>query len=335
MGRGKHCSEEERRLILQLRDQGNTYKFIADALHRSPCVIARILKERNLPPKQVETRGRPKKIIVLLDKRIVREALKDPFTTSTWIKMNLSLDISSRTIRRRLQERNLHGRIARKVPLLSAKNIKQRIEFAASNQASTNTRNWRNVLYSDETKINLFGSDGRMYVRRSKNEELNPRNTTKTVKHGGGNIKIWGCFSYAGVGPIFWIKPNMNKELYLEILESVMLPYAEDNMPLIWTFQQDNDPKHTAKVVTRWFEQRNVSVLPWPSQSPDLNPIENLWKDLKNRVSGKKTTNKQALWKEIQEAWYATPVETCRKLIDSMPRRCEAVLKNKGHATKY
>lgn len=55
-----------------------------------------------------------------------------------------------------------------------------------------------------------------MYVRRSKNEELNPRNTTKTVKHGGGNIKIWGCFSYAGVGPIFWIKPNMNKELDLE-----------------------------------------------------------------------------------------------------------------------
>lgn len=174
----------------------------------------------------------------------------------------MSLDISGRTIRRRLQDKNLHGRVARKVPLLRAKNIKQRIEFATSNLASANTRNWKNVLYSDETKLNLFGSDGRIYVRSGKNQELNPRHTVKTVKHGGGNIKIWGCFSYAGVGPIFWIKENMTKELYFEILEGVMLPYAEDNIPLIWTFQHDNDPKHTAKVVTRWFEQRNISVLP-------------------------------------------------------------------------
>lgn len=233
MGRAKHCSEEEKRLILQFRDQGKTFKFIAQALHRSECVIARVLIERNLPEKQAERRGRPKKTTNLLDKRIVREVLKDPFSTSTSIKANLSLDISARTIRRRLQDHNLHGRIARKVPLLSAKNIKQRIEFATSNIATENQRNWKNILFSDETKINLFGSDGRVYVRRGKNQELNPRNTIKTVKHGGGNIKIWGCFSYAGVGPIFWIKDIMTKELYLKILKTVMLGYAEDNMPLL------------------------------------------------------------------------------------------------------
>lgn len=84
-------------------------------------------------------------------------------------------------------------------------------------------------------------------MRRRVNEEFNPRNTLGTIKHGGGTIKVWGCFSYNGVGPIFWKKENMTKEIYLQILETIMLHYAEENMPLQWVYQQDNDPKHTAR----------------------------------------------------------------------------------------
>ena len=101
-------------------------------------------------------------------------------------------------------------------------------------------------------------------MRRPPNTELDPRYTVKTVKHGGGNIKIWGCFSYNDVGPLFWVKENMTKEIYRDIPSDVLLPCARQNMTENWIFQQDNDPEHTAKIVQKWFEDNRVIVLEWP-----------------------------------------------------------------------
>lgn len=191
------------------------------------------------------------------------------------------------------------------------------------------------MLWTDETKVNLVGSDGKHWVRRPKSAELHPNYTLKTFKHGGGSIMVWGCFSWHGVGPLFWIKETMDRFLYVRILEETMLPYAEWEMPLKWQFQQDNDPKHTSILARTWLTAKKIDSMIWPSQSPDLNPIENLWRIVKEKIGGVRSTSKDNLWENIQRAWYSIPQTTCASLVDSMPRRCQAVLRNKGYFTKY
>lgn len=114
-----------------------------------------------------------------------------------------------------------------------------------------------------------------------------------------------------------------------------MLPFAEDDMPLKWIFQQDNDPKHTSKLAKEWFRDNGIEVMDWPAQSPDLNPIENLWADIKKAVWDAKPKNNNELWAVVHHAWQTIPLKRCQGLVDSMKRRCEADIKNHGHATKY
>ena len=140
---------------------------------------------------------------------------------------------------------------------------------------------WKKVLWLDETKIELFGHQGKCYVWRKPNTCHHPENIIPTVKHGGGgSIMLWVCFSLAGTGKLVRIEGMMNGAKYREILEGNLFQSSRD-LRLGWsfTFQQDNDPEHTSKETLEWIKRKHLNVLEWSSQSPDLNPIENLWYD--------------------------------------------------------
>ncbi len=94
-------------------------------------------------------------------------------------------------------------------------------------------------------------------------------------------------------------------------------------------FQQDLAPAHTAKGTKNWFNDHGVTVLDWPANSPDLNPIENLWGIVKRKMRDTRPNNADELKATVKETWASIPPQQCHKLITSMPRRIEAVIKAK------
>jgi DDE superfamily endonuclease len=150
---------------------------------------------------------------------------------------------------------------------------------------------------------------------------------------------MWGCMTHAGLGYACRIDGTMNAELYTEILDDELMQtiefYHMDRDKLI--YMHDNDPKHTAKLTHHWFQTNKIKLLPWPPQSPDLNPIEHLWRILKQRLNSYKSPpmGMNDLWERVEHEWDNIDPNICRKLIESMPMRIKVVIKAHGGYTKY
>lgn len=338
----KEMTTETKQMILRLKREGYAHRKIAEIIGRDHSTITKFLKrydERNSVENKPKT-GRKKLVTERGDRVILRsvkvnrrETLRD---LTNIVNERLPRPVSTRTVRRRLKFHGYTRRRVRKTLTVSLKNRKNRVNWCRGKLAMSVQLYWKRVIFSDETQV-VVGHDRRVHVWRKADEIWRP----ECVGLRGGPcvaVMFWGCITFDGVGTLTEIEGNMNTTKYLETLGDNVWPVIAKIFPNGgYIFQDDNAPCHASRRAVQWKRENELNCLNWPSQSPDLNIIENVWRTIKIKLQNSKCDilNKQILVREVKKIWVGLTPVYIQSLYNSISRRIRSVIVAKGHITKY
>ncbi|KAA8493093.1 Transposable element Tc3 transposase [Porphyridium purpureum] len=332
--------EHKKGQIDALAGQELSVRAIAKALKPRPdrsrpfyATVSRYLTLRGR--RIVRKKPGPKRLLSRKSERRIIRAVSVDALTSGQVVHELHLQCSARTVRRTLQAAGFlrYKRVSRK-PSLSSDNIRKRLAFATAFIAKPMAF-WHQVVFSDEKIWSCdgpFGSSQRWVDCRAKSSSYARRQHS-----GGGKVHMWAGMSLRGLTMAVFVEGGLNAVKYQQVLLEALLPFGLEMYDFNFTFQQDNAPAHTANSTKAWLDALGVTVLPWPARSPDLNPIENIWGVLSRVVyrKGRQFARVAELKAAVLAAWATEAQKYVVPLLESMPRRLQAVLDARGHHIKY
>lgn len=339
MPKTKELTDFEKGEIIGLWKGNHSNSDISRILKHPESTIAYIIKKYSVKgtTSNAPRSGRPT-ILNETDKRqLVRIVKKNRNNSIIELteKFNNSLEItvSADTVRHILHEAGYYGRVAKKKPLVSESNSRKRLNWCK--ERKNWKEEWEKIIFSDESRFEIFKNDSQKWVWRTKEEKYHKDCLQPTVKHSDG-VMVWGFFTKYYKGPLVVVEGSINGIKYIELLNQYLLPFLNE-IGFDYIYQDDNAPCHTAKKVKEWKELKSINSLIWPAQSPDLNPIENLWSELdrKIRKHEPKPKNKTELINILKEEWNNLDNNFLIKLIESMPQRIKSVIENKGNPINY
>jgi len=318
-------SEKQKYEIVIRNEMGQSILTIAKAMTINKNTVCKWINKYATDKNVKRTLGpeRQRKTSLEQDAIIVNELKTNEFASALDIQKSIEskgIHVSRRTVINRLHSNNYDYKLPRTRFMLTDTHKANRLQWALENQ----TTNWEKVIFSDESSI-WKGSRGRKRWINSTTDVIE-----RTVKY---PIKrhIWGCISLSGIKSMHIFQGIMDAKKYIEILQIGLLGVYNDKL----IFQQDNDPKHTSKIAKEWFVENDIKCLKWPSSSPDLNPIENLWAILKGKVSKMRTLTSIEFEQCIETEWNNIDSSIISNILKTMPIRIEKVIKSKGEAIDY
>ena len=336
----REFSESERLLMFEMKTKfGHTLEQIANHFECSPSGVKRCVDKIRIygTARNLQRSGRKRCTTRRTDRIIKNLVLKDRKLTAIEVKDLIKTeikDISIRTVCNRLKENRLFGGYATRKPMISEKNRLKRLQFAKK-YLKMPLNFWKRVIWSDESKFEIINSKRRVRVYKRKGEGIIAQTIQPTVKH-PKSVMVWGCVSSSGIGRLQKIKTRMDSKLYVNILETNLFQSAQDmGIKDNFIFQSDNDPKHTSKYTNAWIRQKDIETLEWPAQSPDLNIIEHLWEFVDRNIPSNKRKSMVIFKNAIFENWKNIPQQLIDNLVESVPKRLQAVIDANGMNTKY
>ncbi len=245
--------------------------------------------------------------------------------------------ISERTLLGYLQKNSIKSYVAASKPFLTTKHITARLNWCIIRE-QWSMQQWYKVAFTDESSFTLRHPKNYARVWRLEGTRYESNNMLPAFKSGYVSLSVRGLFSARGRSPFVCIVGTLTQSKYIEILNNYVIPfksthYSEANG---FIYQHDGCGPHHAKKVSEFLDSSGVEVLPCPAQSPDLNPIENVWSITKPRLRNLTTypSTPDQLFKYLWSIWNELPETYFTKLGTSMGSRCTAIKNVSGKSSK-